>query len=69
MKKITLRGARVDKGYTQKEASKLIGVGLSTLQNWENGTSFPKQPQIDKICELYEVNYNDINFTPQRNFF
>ena len=69
MKKRTLRGARADKGYTQAQAAKLIGVGLSTLQKWENGASYPKQPQIDIICKIYEVNYNDLDFAPNKKIF
>lgn len=66
MDKITLRAARVNAGYTQQRAAELIGVSLSTIKNWEAGKSFPNQPMIDKICEVYRTSYDRINFFAQR---
>ena len=64
MLKVTLKAARVNAGYTQKEAAELIGVSNATLCNWENYVSFPNAQQIDKICELYGLSYDDIIFLP-----
>ena len=38
---ITLKAARVNRNLNQKDAAKLIGVSLSTLQNYESGKRFP----------------------------
>lgn len=65
MSKITLKAARVNAGYTQKEAAKLLGVSNSTLGRWENMISFPNVEQINKICDLYGVGYADIIFTTE----
>lgn len=63
--KLTLRACRVNKSLTQKEASEYIGVNVETLKKWEKGKAFPSKPQyIDKICEVYGVKYDDINFIP-----
>lgn len=62
MSKITLRAARINAMLTQAEAARLLGVGLSTLQRWETGKGFPKEPSIRKICALYKVEYNNIQF-------
>ena len=62
--KITLKAARVNAGYSQKEAAKILGISNTTLCNWENGTSFPNVQQIEKICELYGVSYDDLIFLP-----
>lgn len=64
MVKLTLKAARINAGYTQKEAAKLLGVSNVTLGNWENGTSFPNAQQIVKICELYGVSYDNLIFLP-----
>ena len=64
MVKITLASARVNAGYSQKKAAELLGISNKTLCNWENGKSFPSQPMIEKICNLYGVTYDMINFTP-----
>lgn len=62
VKKFTLKALRVNEGYSQKEASRLLGVSNKTLNFWEKGKAFPKQPMIEKICELYGVEYDQINF-------
>ena len=64
MPKITLRAARVNAGYSQKAAAELLGVSNKTLCNWENGKTFPYQPMIEKICNLYGVTYDMIDFAP-----
>lgn len=61
---ITLKAARMNKGYDQNEAAKLIGVSADTLSNYERGKTFPDVPIIKKIEEVYGVNYNDIKFLP-----
>ena len=63
MPKISLKAARVNKNLTQIKAAKLIGVSVSTLKNWEAGISYPKQPHIMKMCEVYGVPYDIIDFS------
>lgn len=60
--KMTLKALRVNANYTQEVAAEKIGVSQKTLSNWENGTTFPDQRQIEKICEVYGVAYDYINF-------
>lgn len=62
--KLTLKAARVNAGYTQKDAAEKLGVSNATLCNWENGTSYPNIPQVEKICELYGVSYDYLIFLP-----
>lgn len=64
MPKITLSAARVNAGYSQKAAAEILGISNKTLCNWEKGKSFPDQPMIDKLCALYGVTYDMINFVP-----
>lgn len=62
MEKITLRALRVNARLTQAEAAEKLGVTQKTLSNWENGITYPDQPAIEKICEIYGVTYDCINF-------
>ena len=62
MKKISLKAARVNAGYSQKQAAILLGISNKTLCSWENGKTFPDQPAIEKICALYGVSYDMIDF-------
>lgn len=67
MPKLSLKAARVNAGFTQKEAARRLNVGHRTLWSWENGKSFPKSSQIDDICELYGVPYDNIKFFNVQN--
>ncbi|MBQ9662237.1 MAG: helix-turn-helix transcriptional regulator [Oscillospiraceae bacterium] len=62
MAKITLKAARANADMSRSEAAKKIGVSVDTLFNWENGKTFPNVPQIEKIQEVYGVEYKDISF-------
>ena len=64
MVKISLKAARVNADLSQKEAAEKLDISNATLCNWENGTSFPDAMQIIKICELYGLPYDAINFLP-----
>ena len=59
---ITLKAARMNMGYDQTIASRLIGISVDTLSNYERGKTFPDVPTIKKIEEVYNVKYDDINF-------
>ena len=59
---ITLRAARVNKGYTQQEAADAIGTTKDIISNWERGVSFPNVLMLQKIEEVYGVSYKDILF-------
>lgn len=58
----TLEACRINKKLTQEQAGELIGVHVSTIKSWESGRTYPNQPQIEKICEVYGVSYDNIIF-------
>lgn len=62
MPQITLKAARVNKGLSLADAAQEIGVSVSTLKNWEAGVTFPKQPNIERMCEIYGFAYDQIFF-------
>ena len=64
MVKMTIKAARINMGLAQKAAASEIGVSNKTLSNWENGKSFPNVQQIEKLCDVYNVTYNDLIFLP-----
>lgn len=57
---ITLKAARVNKGFTQAEAAKALGVSEDTLWNYESGRSYPNVPIIKRIEDVYGIPYSDI---------
>lgn len=65
--KITLKAARVNKGYTQEMAAAKIGVTKYTISNWECEKSYPDVMHIKIIEHVYGVSYNDLIFLPDKN--
>lgn len=64
---ITLKAARVNLGYTQKEAGLKIGVSKDTIGSWERNLSTPNSKYIPVIERVYGVSYNDLIFLPRNN--
>lgn len=62
--KITLKAARINAGYTQKQAADELDVSKDTISNWERGKNFPDVLDLKKIEDLYGVPYKDIIFLP-----
>lgn len=63
--KLTLKAIRINKGLSQEEASKRIGISVDTLGNYERGITYPDIPILKKIEEVYDVKYDNINFFNQ----
>lgn len=59
---ITIKAARVNKGYTQEALGKVIGVGKKTVHSWETGKTMPKIDKIEPLCNALGVEYNDIKW-------
>lgn len=62
--KFSLAAARVNKGLSQKEAAKALGISNKTLSKWENYQAFPGVDMLPKIVEVYGIPYDQLNFTP-----
>lgn len=60
--KITLKALRTLYGLTQKEAGQLVGVSEKTWHCYENCKTFPQAPTIEKISEVFGIDYDDIVF-------
>lgn len=51
------------KGILKKEKKQIaieIGVTVSTLYDWEDGTSFPEQERLTRVAEAYEINLEEL---------
>lgn len=62
MPKITLKAARINAGLSQAEAAKKLDVSVSTIRNWECGKTFPNQPKIERMCEVYNIPFDALFF-------
>lgn len=50
-----LKTARKQKGLSQAELGKLLGVQAQTVGRWETGKSKPNLETINKLCEALDV--------------
>lgn len=55
-----LRNLRKAKGYTQQDMARLLNISRSTYTYYETGKSQPGFQNLKKICEILEVDYNNI---------
>lgn len=65
MARMTLKAARVNKGYTQEQAAELLRVSKDVVSNWERFITYPDVKDVKKIEQVYDVSYNDIIFLPE----
>ena len=56
-----IKRLRLQKGYTQEELGKFIGVSRASINKIENGKSFPSMQIFFYICEYLKI-------TPQEFF-
>ena len=59
--RISLEAARVNAELVQKDAAKLIGVSLKTLQNYENGKTKPNWVTLIKMSNIYNIPIGMLN--------
>ena len=60
--KISLAAARVNAGYTQKEAAEKITMSKRTLSRWESGKTAPTVDKFIELCRLYKCPTNAVSF-------
>lgn len=63
--RITLAAARTNAGKNQKEWAEMLNVSVSTVNNWENGKSYPDAIQLRKISKLSGIPM-DLIFVPEK---
>lgn len=62
MKTLTLKAARVNAGYSVREAAEAVGVTEDTMYRYESGKSSPKIGTAVKLAGLYGVSIDAIDF-------
>lgn len=59
---ITLKAARVNAGFTQRELAKLMNRDVTTIWNWENNKTKMPIKDFKQICEILKVPESNIFF-------
>jgi putative transcriptional regulator len=62
MKHNKLKALRVEHGLTQTQMAKLIGIGLTSYNNKENGKLDFNITEIEKIKKIFGKSYEEIFF-------
>lgn len=55
-----LRSIMYDKGISQADLSRALGINKATISCWMNGTRIPRMPNIDMLAEYLRVTREDI---------
>lgn len=56
----TIREARLNAGLSLRKASKKVGVSVTTLMKWEEGTTSPSLENAKRLCEVYGISIKDL---------
>lgn len=60
--RISLAAARVNAGYTQREAAKILQITPETLRRYENGDMTPRWDTVKEIERVYGLSADQIFF-------
>lgn len=61
--KITPAAARVNAGYTQKDAATKLGIGVFALRSYEEGKTVPPWDVVENMERLYKYPASYIFFS------
>lgn len=64
---MTIKAARVNKGFTQSEAAERIGVSVYSLSCYERGVTQPTIKTAAKMAQVYEVPIGELVFSTENN--
>ena len=59
-KKLNLRTLRIDKGISATHIAKILGISRQTLSNKENGKCGWTALEVQKLCEIYDVQISQL---------
>lgn len=64
--RLQLRVLRDQRGWTQAELAKRIGVTRTMIANYEQGAALPPLPVLDKIAQAFEVSLDTLVWGEKR---
>lgn len=60
MASLSIKAARVEKGYTQEAIAEKLGISRGMYIQYENGKVIPKPMMIYALAYIFEMNDDDI---------
>lgn len=58
--KLNIKALREEKGWSQRELSKKVGVSPAAVCFWENGTTLPTARMLMLLCAAFDCALNDL---------
>lgn len=58
-----LRKLRMNRGLSQVDAAKKLGLKQNTLSHYENGKSYPDLSTLSKIAEFFNVSIDELVYS------
>lgn len=55
MFELRLKELREEKGYSQEQLARKLGVRQSTVGMWENGRNKPKNEKLERLANIFDV--------------
>lgn len=46
--------------YSQAEIAQILGISKASVTNWIKGTNSPNIEYLDKLCNIFNIQINDI---------
>ncbi len=46
--------------YNQVEIAQMLGISKASVTNWIKGTNSPNIEYLDKLCDIFNIQINDI---------
>lgn len=46
--------------YNQAEIAQMLGISKASVTNWIKGTNSPNIEYLDKLCNIFDIQINDI---------
>ena len=66
--RISLEAARKNRGLTQGQVARKLGISRATVVNWEKGNTKISYAALTKLSNLYGVPLDNLK-VPANNFF
>lgn len=60
--RISLAAARVNRKMTQQQLADALDVSKSSVQKWESGEVKPTLDNVEKICTVLDMSYDNIEW-------
>lgn len=55
-----IKDLRMQKGITQEKLAQKLDVDYKTISLWECGKAYPQKQNLIKICEYFNISYDDL---------